>query len=227
MITISIYLPKKYRLSVNFAKRRGTSNSNSIIPNLEQVRRVKSGSKISRYFRHIFEYKKIKRILGANITLAILAFNFIPSQSTAFDQDETSENIVIQSEVILSTEKATRYPVNEISITQGYRFYHPGIDLDGITGDPIYPIMKGVVTAIDYSKYAYGNAILIDHGNGLTSLYAHLSKIEVEADQFVPASLEIGKMGASGNAHGDHLHFEVRKNGLPVNPLSVLPEIEK
>ena len=83
--------------------------------------------------------------------------------------------------------------------------------------------MAGIVEAIDQSKYAYGNAILINHGNEITSLYAHLSKIEVGVNQEVTIETEVGKMGATGHASGDHLHLEIRDHGKPINPLSLLP----
>ena len=95
--------------------------------------------------------------------------------------------------------------------------------MDGLTGDPITPIRKGKVLSISRSKFAYGNSIIVDHGEGMTSLYAHLSKIEVVEGQEVDTFDEIGKMGATGRSSGDHLHLEIRDHGVPVNPLTVLP----
>ncbi|OGM02605.1 hypothetical protein A2115_01150 [Candidatus Woesebacteria bacterium GWA1_41_8] len=83
--------------------------------------------------------------------------------------------------------------------------------------------MAGVVQAASYTKIGYGNAVLISHGNDMTSLYAHLSKIEVKVGDVVESSTEIGKMGATGHATGPHLHLEIRDHGVPINPLSVLP----
>ena len=69
----------------------------------------------------------------------------------------------------------------------------------------------------------YGNAILINHGSGFLSLYAHLSKILVKKDDIVTNQTVIGKIGATGRAFGDHLHLEIYENGKTINPLSVLP----
>lgn len=202
--------------------RRKISDEESLLPELKTILRVKKGSKVSRFFRHIFEYKNIKRLFGANIALLIAASAIIPP-SSALASGAVEEALVAQTKLVLTTEKGIQYPVNPVKITQGFRFYHPGIDLDGITGDLIKPIMEGVVEAVDYSKYAYGNAIYINHGGGVTSLYAHLSKVFVQPNQEVNTETVIGLMGATGHASGDHLHLEIRQNGTPINPLSVLP----
>jgi len=98
------------------------------------------------------------------------------------------------------------------------------VDFDGVTGDPIHPIMDGRVEAINYSKYAYGNAVLIDHGDNITSLYAHLSKILIKPNQEVTTDTIIGEMGSTGRSSGDHLHLEIRDSGKPFNPLTALPK---
>ena len=81
-----------------------------------------------------------------------------------------------------------------------------------------------MIELISTSKYAYGKAILISHGEGISSLYAHLSKINVSKGQKVDTNTIIGEMGSSGRSSGDHLHLEVRKNGIPVNPYTILPK---
>jgi murein DD-endopeptidase MepM/ murein hydrolase activator NlpD len=68
----------------------------------------------------------------------------------------------------------------------------------------------------------YGNLVVIDHG-GVTTYYAHLSSVDVAADDEVGAGHQIGTVGATGNATGPHLHFEVRMNGVPQDPASVVP----
>lgn len=156
-----------------------------------------------------------------NLAVFAIATSYIPS-SNGFSE-EANENFIAKAPVVMTTESGIRYPTENIRITQGYKFYHPGIDLDGVTGDPIYPILSGKVTGIQYSKYAYGNAILIDHGNDITSLYAHLSQIFVERDQMVDIHTVIGAMGATGRAYGDHLHLEIRDHNYPINPFTLLP----
>lgn len=189
--------------------------------NLGVVRRVRKGSKISRFFRHFFEHSKIKRLLGTNLAIMIIASSFIPGQTVTSSSME--ENPITLAPVVLTTERATQYPVEKVIINQGYRFFHPALDLEGITGDKVKPIKNGVVEAVSYSKYAYGKAILINHGGELTSLYAHLSKINAKRGDKVTTRDIIGEIGSTGKSSGDHLHLEVRKNGKPINPSTVLP----
>lgn len=223
MIQLSINLPKRRRLDLQLVRGRKTSIEQPLIPNLGKVLRVKKGSKISRYFRYIFENQRVKKILGANIAIMIIASSFVPAKAS-FDINP-DQTVITQETTLLTTERGIRYPVEDVRISQGYKFYHPGIDLDGLTGDPIYPIMAGVVKDISRSPFAYGNAVLINHGNGTTSLYAHLSTIEVIKGEEVNTNTKIGEMGATGRAFGDHLHLEVRDHGIPINPLGVLPRI--
>jgi murein DD-endopeptidase MepM/ murein hydrolase activator NlpD len=186
-----------------------------------EIRRVRKGSKISRFFTHIFSHKNIKRIFGANIALAIIASSFVPTNTILADEPE--QNIVSEKKVALTTQTGLRYPTNEVKVSQGYSFFHPAIDFDGLTGDAVYPVMGGRVEAIQYSNYAYGNAIIVGHGDGISTLYAHLSKIFVAKDQEVSTNSVIGEMGATGRAYGDHLHFEAHDHGRPISPYSVLP----
>ncbi len=211
----------KYRLNLHLVKRRGEPIDEPLLPSFEEIKNTRSGNKFSRFFRHIFEHKSIKKILGTNLALMVIASSFIPTYAS-YSGDE-ADYTVIEQKVELNTEHGIQYPVEKVKITQGYRFFHPGIDFDGLTGDSIKPIKGGVVEALQFSKYAYGNAVLIDHGNKVESLYAHLSKIYVNEGQEVTKDTVLGTMGATGRASGDHLHLEVHDHGIPINPLTILP----
>ncbi len=101
---------------------------------------------------------------------------------------------------------------------------HLGIDIAAGLGAPIYAADSGVVTmAAGGYNHGYGNVIMIDHGNGYVTLYAHLSQINVGVCQSVYAGQLIGLAGSTGNSTGPHLHFEVRLNGGFINPWYVLP----
>lgn len=101
---------------------------------------------------------------------------------------------------------------------------HLGIDIAAGEGAPVYAADSGVVTmAAGGWNYGYGNVIMVDHGNGYATLYAHLSQINVSVCQSVYAGQLIGLAGNTGNSYGAHLHFEVRLNGGFVNPWYVLP----
>ncbi len=100
---------------------------------------------------------------------------------------------------------------------------HLGIDLAANLGDNIYAADGGVVVYAGANSYGYGNMIMIDHGTGFQTLYAHLSAIFVSCDQNVTQGQTIGAAGATGHASGPHLHFEVRTMTTVINPWNVLP----
>ena len=101
---------------------------------------------------------------------------------------------------------------------------HLGIDIAAGEGAPVYAADSGVVTmAQDGYNYGYGNVIQIDHGNGYSTVYAHLSNIGMGLCASVSAGQWIGSAGSTGNSQGAHLHFEVRLNGGFINPWFVLP----
>ena len=112
---------------------------------------------------------------------------------------------------------------NSTSAISGYEFnppVHNGLDYDGETGDPIFATDNGIVIYAGWSDRGYGNTIVIDHGNGYLSLYAHLMDggVAVGCGSAVYGGSVIGYMGSTGNSTGSHLHFELRYNGSPVNP---------
>jgi murein DD-endopeptidase MepM/ murein hydrolase activator NlpD len=131
--------------------------------------------------------------------------------------------IVKQAQAPLVTHiDGTRLPVQIMKVTQKFYFYHQGVDFDGESGDIVTPVKSGTVTQVIYSKFSYGNHVIIDHGNGLTSLYAHLSKIFVKEGDSVTIDQHLGLMGSTGRSTGSHLHLEVRENGKAIDPLKVI-----
>ena len=98
---------------------------------------------------------------------------------------------------------------------------HTGIDLRGETGDPVHVTANGTVTAAGWHG-GYGNMVEVNHGNGLSTRYGHMSKIEVKVGQHVKLGQEIGRIGSTGRSTGPHLHYETRINGKPVNPQKFL-----
>ncbi len=98
---------------------------------------------------------------------------------------------------------------------------HSGIDIGADYGTPIQAAADGVVLFAGWYG-GYGNAIILDHGSGLSTLYAHCSAMYVALNQHIQRGQVIGAVGATGYATGPHLHFEIRVNGVPVNPLTRL-----
>jgi murein DD-endopeptidase MepM/ murein hydrolase activator NlpD len=107
-------------------------------------------------------------------------------------------------------------------ITQGYRFYHKAFDIANRAGGPILAADGGVVIAAGWDASGYGNRVMIDHGNGYITLYAHLSVLQVSAGQRINRGDVMGQMGSTGRSTGTHLHFEVRQGGVLLNPGSFL-----
>ena len=106
----------------------------------------------------------------------------------------------------------------------GY-YGHNGVDIGGASGTPIYAYMGGTVTFSGWDTTGYGNCVKISHGNGIVTIYAHCSALYVSAGQQVSAGQTIAGIGMTGWATGNHLHFEVRVNGVPVNPWIYLNQI--
>ncbi len=107
-------------------------------------------------------------------------------------------------------------------LTQGYYLGHEAIDIGAPTGTPIYAADTGYVSATGWMG-GYGNYIIVNHGNGFETLYAHLSEIRVIAGQGVQRGHLIGLMGSTGRSTGPHLHFEIRQGGVKRNPVGFLP----
>jgi hypothetical protein len=99
---------------------------------------------------------------------------------------------------------------------------HYGVDLAGHLGVAIYASDNGVVVYAGWNNWGYGNMVVIDHGGGWQSLYAHLSALNVVCGSAVYQGTVIGAMGSTGNSSGPHLHFELRLGSTRVNPWSVL-----
>jgi len=100
--------------------------------------------------------------------------------------------------------------------------FHSGQDIDAAWGDPVVAGASGTVTFVGWQN-GYGQLIVIDHGGGLTTRYGHLSHLDVAQGQAVVRSEFIGRVGSTGRSTGPHLHYEVRFNDEPVNPLPYLP----
>jgi len=104
-----------------------------------------------------------------------------------------------------------------------YAWWHQGIDLAGNVGDAVYAADAGTVVWAGPNSWGYGNLVMLDHGNGWQTLYAHLSQVYVRCGQKILQGATIGAVGSTGRSTGPHLHFETRLNGDLPNPLSNLP----
>ena len=100
--------------------------------------------------------------------------------------------------------------------------FHSGQDIRAPRGTPVYAAANGVVTLAG-TQSGYGNIVVIDHGDGLTTRYGHLSKIEATLGEEIKRGDLLGQVGSTGRSTGPHLHYEVRLNDVAVNPGHYLP----
>lgn len=114
------------------------------------------------------------------------------------------------------------WPTAARRITQYFGWRHTGLDIAGPIGTPIYAAESGVVIKAGWNRGGYGYYIIIDHGNGLATLYGHNSKLLVSTGEQVVRGQQISQMGSTGRSTGPHLHFEVRINSRVNNPLSYI-----
>lgn len=113
------------------------------------------------------------------------------------------------------------WPAGVRKITQYFSWRHTGLDIAGPLGTPIYAADSGTVEIEGWGS-GYGNQIVINHGGGKKTRYAHLSKFYVEKGEAVTKGQAIAAMGSTGWSTGSHLHFEVIINGTKYNPLNYI-----
>lgn len=149
--------------------------------------------------RKFFEKRNIRKIFGFNLAAVILFTGVVSTPLSAFSQAQNSETVALTANVVqLTTEHGVRIPLDSFKVNQGYSNFHRGIDLDGNLGEPVYPIMAGTIEDVIYSRFSYGNHIIVNHGSGFESLYAHLSKVVVQPGQEVDKNTVLGTVGSTG-----------------------------
>jgi len=184
-------------------------------------------------FGGVDRYEQLERIPNSKIVV-----------NTAKRLDEITSQLVVQSksydevfklaknkEKLIASIPAIQpvdfHDLRRIGSLFGYRtdpFYkvtkfHEGIDFAAAVGTPIYATGDGVVSEAEYNSGGYGNKIIINHGYSYETVYAHLSKIKVKKGQRVKRGEIIGLMGNTGKSTAPHLHYEVHKAGVPMNPI--------
>ena len=125
--------------------------------------------------------------------------------------------------VVVSGTGKMSWPSSCYRISQYYKGWrHTGVDIACPWGTPLRAADSGRVTRVQYGKTGYGYNVIIDHGNGISTLYGHMSSIDVAVGQYVQKGESIGAEGSTGRSTGPHVHFEVRIGGSTVNPLSYI-----
>ncbi len=180
------------------------------------------------YFENENEANEKKQYLINNTdNLSVFVDSVVVEDKNCLTTNEES-NKVINEYIGKYKKNKVCFPTisHNVSSSYGYRQsrgdFHTGLDLSGNYGDNIYSYKDGKVIKVQYSQKSYGNMVLLEHKDGTQTRYAHMSSIMVVNGQFVSCGETIGKMGSTGNSTGNHLHFEIIKNGKTVNPYNYI-----
>lgn len=185
-------------------------------------------NRLSRLLSHKLEGKSVAELVGIPLAGIAFAAAVVVPQTEAgfastelyFDSRETTVNAVVAP-------ARFRWPFPTFGISTFFSFGHPGLDLTSPKGTPVYPIGDGKVILTATILNGYGKHVIVEHPDKMISLYAHLSSIKVENGQHVTKETELGGVGATGWATGNHLHMEIYQKGVALNPMEILPEVKK
>ena len=241
-VTYQNYKIKSGDTISGIAKKFGLTNISSLISvnDIGNVRQIAAGQKIK-----IPSYDGIIYTVKKGDTLDILVKKYNVKLETLLDVNElSSETLTVGQQLFLpgvgldsktlKTAMGDRFilPISakfrwsspygtRIDPIAGVKSFHTGTDMACPTGTPILASMSGKVSYTGINR-VYGNYVIIDHGNGYQTLYAHMSKIIATKGQWVSQGTRIGLVGSTGYSTGPHLHFTVYKNGKMIDPMSVL-----
>ncbi|MDP3997323.1 MAG: peptidoglycan DD-metalloendopeptidase family protein [bacterium] len=205
----------------------------TILPTTGVLHTVKSGDTLSgigeKYdvkIKDIIEYNS----LDADGTLSIGQKLIIPD---GYIEQSSSSPVIIPRDSSLAdgssgptpepakiSGSGLLWPTTTKHISQYFIWGHTGIDIDNRSKPPVYAAGDGKVEFAGWLG-GYGNLMIVNHGNGLQTYYAHLEKLYVSKGAMVSKGAAIAKMGSTGRSTGPHLHFEVRRSGRPINPLGM------
>ena len=182
----------------------------------------------SRYSEYLVELeKKLQQVPLGIPTNGHLSSNFgkrvnpIPSKKLLFASVKPIGFSSVEKDsagnIINKSANSAKLEVTQAPAEKDQMQFHKGVDIAAPMGTDVYCAAQGKVIFAG-QKSGYGNCVIIEHGNGLATLYGHLSKILVDANQQVKIGDVIAKVGSTGRSTGPHLHYEVRKNNTPINP---------
>lgn len=190
---------------------------------------------ISLAIRPVLEKDRIKALFAAPLMTAAIASGSIglADSQTAFESWDITQPVdnILTYEITPPQREYNPHnllPVtNLLGISQYYHPGHPGIDLRAGLSTNVVSINKGQVKHIEYSGIGYGNRVIVQHENGLKSMYAHMGHIDARLGEYVSAGELLGQVGMTGMTTGPHVHFEIYDQDQAINPLPQLqPAIE-
>ena len=165
----------------------------------------------------IIEFNKLASATDLAIDQVMIIPGGIKPQATPVVAARTTAPLP----AIISSSKL-QWPTNAYRLTQYFTWRHSGIDIANKTGQPVYAAEAGKVETTGWNRGGYGYYIIVDHGGGFKTLYAHLSQIYIKIGQNVSRGQVIGAVGSTGRSTGPHVHFEVRVRNVRINPLEYL-----
>ena len=178
----------------------------------------------SRVFRTAFENKQTKKFIGASLTIVIM-FSGVMNNILAVNEVEIEAVLIEAPDTEVLTETHLEKPLNGV-IGQDYHVFHRAIDVLTPVGTEIRPITKGEVVEASLGRLGWGNTVVVDHGDGLKSRYAHLDEVRVIEGEVIDGNYVLGTVGMTGWTTGPHLHLEIYENGRTIDPMVVLPSFE-
>lgn len=191
--------------------------------------KTRKSNLLSKLVRPWFEHRRLRGIVGVNLIVGLLFFGVIGSPVVAeFPSGSTDSYDVAISmleapkTVVVTTKRKYQMPVELTGVSQGFNRYHPAVDLRAPLGSEIRPIIEGVVSEVLRSRWGYGQAVIIEHTENHSSMYAHLGRIFVEPGSDVDKDSVIAEVGLTGYSTGPHLHLEIYEEGRVVNPKTYL-----
>ncbi len=177
-----------------------------------------------------FTSRGLKRLKLISVVFGLFLFltgyqpvlNFPPARLSLVNAAPFEQNQEIEAQI--APEFKLPHPGY---LSNQFSKWHPGIDLATGLSMPIHPIAKGIIEEINFDFFGYGNHVIISHNNGWKSLYSHMGMIFVKKGQIVDIKNILGEVGLTGHTSGPHTHLEITHQGETIDPLTVLPEIQK
>lgn len=191
--------------------------------------KTRTSNPVSKLLRPAFEHRRVQGVLGVQLVVALGLVGLTGSPiaaefpSGANDSPQVEISVVeAPGAVVVTTERQFQIPVSTIGVSQGFYRYHPGVDLRAPLGSSIQPISDGVVSEVIHGRWGYGQTVIVEHDAGYSSMYAHVGRIFVDPGSDVDQETILAEVGVTGYSTGPHLHLEVYKDGVAINPQPLL-----
>lgn len=192
--------------------------------------RTRTSHPVSKALRPLAQARRFKTIVGIHLGVAMVAVNLMGDVGGQVQLEPVETAVLSPETVQVLTETRFRFPLDESDgYSQGFHRFHPGVDIRAPVGTAIYPLAAGEVIEVELSRWAYGHKVAVKHKTRpqsegeLTTLYAHLDKVDVKVSDQVSKDTVLGEVGMTGWTTGPHLHLEVRTDNGYINPKQILP----